>query len=217
MHRSVFNTSLGMNRWHDQEEQTPDSSNRTWWFYPPKTPDRIRIHELQEEIKRLKLQIKQEDDEIESQTQEKEYYDTRIRKYEDKLNAIKEEKEFRRKQQQDWEREHPPLTEQQRELIAARQEGWTGIMQADVYNIMPRTENDTVNQYFIHTSFGNSWSTPKKSDNEVITELEQEIQQLKQKIANQQITIRRLTLEIGYRKGRLEVLFERWRSPYSNL
>jgi len=201
------------------KEQTPDSSNKTLrsYFFPPKTPEGIEIDELRIEIKRLKHEIIHQDREIENQTLNKGYYDDSIHKLENKLNAINKDKEWRRKQQQDWAREHPPLTEQQKEAIAASLEGGTrctGIMQADVYNMMPRTENDTVNQYFIHTSFGNFWNTPKKSENEVITELKQEIKQLKQKIANQQIMIRRLTWEIGDRQRRLAGLLVRWQSAY---
>ena len=75
------------------------------------------------------------------------------------------------------------------------------------YNIMPQTENDTVNQYFIHTSFG--WSTPKKSkksEKEVITELQQEIEQLQQRIQEQLSIISDLKNDNDYKHNIWEIL-----------
>ena len=81
-------------------------------------------------------------------------------------------------------------------------------LHADVYNMMPRTENDTVNQYFIHTSFKNPWSTPKKSENDVITELEQDIEQLQQKIEEQLSKISNLKDDIRGKQKIWERLLE---------
>ena len=210
MHKSVFNTSLGM-RWdpfakyrrewdpyakyrpdedplppgytrkvyrfvpdhklHDQAEQTQEP--RTSWFFPPKTPERIQIDELREEIKTLKEKIKQQDREIEELTKQKETLNKKIK---ENVNS----------------RIDPRLAIlNQREAAHNKLKNTFGL-HADVYNIMPRTENDTVNQYFIHTSFGIFSNTPKKSDNEVITELQEEIEQLKQTIKELQEEIEQL-------------------------
>jgi hypothetical protein len=156
---------------HDRGEQTQDSSEKNRWFYPQKTPERIQIDELREKIKTLKKEIKKHDLEIKQLTKQKETGETKIKELDKQDLAILNRRE----------KSHD---------LYLKRFGFN----ADVHNIMPRTENDTVNQYFIHTSFGNLWNT--KPENEVITELQEEITQLQQRIQEQKGKILKLSIDI---------------------